>query len=74
MAVQVVERWILARLRHRRFFSLVELNTAIRQLRGREPSLRKLRFQESRAEAGAWARIDEISGLSVEEIQKSSLH
>nr|VFK36442.1 MAG: Integrase core domain-containing protein [Candidatus Kentron sp. LPFa] len=34
VAVQVVERWILARLRHRRFFSLVELNTAIRQLRG----------------------------------------
>ncbi|HET90758.1 MAG TPA: IS21 family transposase, partial [Chloroflexi bacterium] len=30
--VQGAERWILARLRHRRFFSLGELNEAIRQL------------------------------------------
>ena len=30
--VQLVERWILARLRHRRFFSLAELNAAIREL------------------------------------------
>ena len=32
VAVQVVERWILARLRHRRFFSLAELNAAIGEL------------------------------------------
>ena len=32
VGVQVVERWILARIRHRRFFSLVELNRAIAQL------------------------------------------
>jgi transposase len=32
VAVQVVERWILARLRNRRFFSLAELNQAIREL------------------------------------------
>ena len=32
VGVQVVERWILARLRHRRFFSLAELNQAIGQL------------------------------------------
>jgi transposase len=32
VGVQVVQRWILARLRHRRFFSLSELNTAIREL------------------------------------------
>jgi transposase len=32
VAVQVVERWILARLRNRRFFSLTELNAAIREL------------------------------------------
>ena len=32
VGVQVVERWILARLRHRTFFSLVELNQAIREL------------------------------------------
>jgi transposase len=30
--VQLVERWILARLRHRKFFSLVELNDAIAEL------------------------------------------
>jgi len=32
VGVQVVERWILARLRHRRFFSLAELNGAIAEL------------------------------------------
>jgi transposase len=32
--VQLVQRWILARLRHRRFFSLSELNQAIRELLG----------------------------------------
>ncbi|MGH9845155.1 MAG: IS21 family transposase [Blastocatellia bacterium] len=32
VAVQIVERWILARLRHRTFFSLADLNRAIRQL------------------------------------------
>jgi transposase len=33
VGVQIVERWILARLRHRQFFSLGELNSAIRELR-----------------------------------------
>ena len=32
VAVQVVERWILARLRHHTFFSLAELNQCIRAL------------------------------------------
>jgi transposase len=32
VAVQVVQRWILARLRNRRFFSLAELNVAILEL------------------------------------------
>ena len=32
VGVQVVERWILARLRHQTFFSLAELNTAIKKL------------------------------------------
>ena len=32
VAVQVVERWILARLRNQRFFSLAELNAAISSL------------------------------------------
>lgn len=31
-AVQVVQRWVLARLRHRTFFSLAELNAAIAEL------------------------------------------
>ena len=32
VAVQVAKRWIVARLRNRRFFSLAELNAAIREL------------------------------------------
>ena len=32
VGVQIVGRWILARLRHRRFFSLAALNAAIREL------------------------------------------
>jgi transposase len=32
VAVQIVERWILARLRHQQFFSLGELNTRIHEL------------------------------------------
>ena len=32
VGVQVIERWVLARLRHRTFFSLADLNHAIREL------------------------------------------
>jgi transposase len=32
VAVQIVQRFVLAKLRHRRFFSLAELNAAIRPL------------------------------------------
>ncbi len=32
VGVQLMQRWIIARLRHRRFFSLAELNAAIREL------------------------------------------
>ena len=32
MAVQIVERWIIARLRHHTFFTLAALNQAIRDL------------------------------------------
>ena len=32
VGVQIVERWILARLRHRRFFSVAELDAAIAEL------------------------------------------
>ena len=44
VAVQVVERWILAALRHRTFFSLAELNAAIARLLERlnERAFRKL--------------------------------
>lgn len=44
VGVQVVERWILAALRHRPFFSLAELNAAIAQLLERlnTRALRKL--------------------------------
>jgi transposase len=31
-AVLIIERWLLGRLRHRRFYSLAEVNTAIREL------------------------------------------
>ena len=32
VGVQIIERWILARLRHQTFFSLTELNQCIRAL------------------------------------------
>ncbi len=32
VGVQIVGRWVLARLRHRRFFSLAALNAVIREL------------------------------------------
>jgi transposase len=32
VAVLIIERWLLGRLRHRRFYSLAELNTAIGEL------------------------------------------
>src|SRR6202040_1338196 len=58
VAVQIAQRWILARLRNQRFFSLAELNAAIgvlvvelnaRQMRG---------FGSSRAEL--FAEIDKL--------------
>lgn len=50
VAVQVAQRWILARLRNRRFFSLAELNAAIRQLRD-ELNMRVMRgYGASRAD------------------------
>jgi hypothetical protein len=42
-AVLVVERWILARLRHRRFYSLAERNTAISELPQRLNEQRPIR-------------------------------
>ena len=43
VGVQVVERWLLARLRKRRFFSLAELNAAIAELL---PSLNERPFKK----------------------------
>ena len=34
VGVQVVERWMIARLRHQTFFSLLSLNLALRELLG----------------------------------------
>lgn len=48
VAVQLAERWILARLRHLSFFSLGELNTAIRQLREQMNDRRLQRQKVSR--------------------------
>ena len=42
VAVQIVERWVLARLRHHAFFSLPELNQAIAELL---PDLNERHFQ-----------------------------
>src|SRR3954452_18917086 len=59
VAVQVAQRWILARLRDRRFFSLAELNAAIRDLLV-ELNARMMRgFNASRAEL--FAALDEAA-------------
>ena len=56
VAVQVAQRWILARLRNRRFFSLAELNTAIRWLRD-ELNMRQMRGYGARR-ADLFATLD----------------
>ena len=57
VAVQVVERWILARLRHEAFFSLAALNTRIRELLTELNARRMRRYQASRQEL--FARLDQ---------------
>ena len=55
-AVQVAQRWIVAALRHRKFFSIEELNVAIREL------LHKLNHRPFRKKEGTrasmWEAID----------------
>ena len=51
-AVLLVERWILARLRHRMFFSLAELNSAIAQLL---PALNQRPFQGRSESRQRWS-------------------
>jgi transposase len=50
VAVQVAERWILARLRHERFFSLAALNVRIRELLDALNRRRMRHYQASRWE------------------------
>ena len=58
VAVQIAQRWILARLRNQRFFSLAEMNAAIRVLVD-ELNARQMRgFGSSRAEL--FAEIDRL--------------
>ena len=52
-AVQVAQRWIVAALRHRKFFSLEELNDAIREL------LAKLNHRPFRKREGSRATVFE---------------
>jgi len=54
--VLVVQRWILARLRNRTFFSLPELNTAIRELLGQLNERPMRRLGKSRREL--WEQLD----------------
>src|SRR5450759_1546834 len=55
-AVQVAQRWIVAALRHRKFFSLEELNQAIRELLAKF-NHRPFRKKDG-TRASAWEAID----------------
>ena len=55
-SVLLVERWVLACLRNRRFFSLAELNLAIAELQGELNDCVMRAYGASRAEL--FARID----------------
>jgi transposase len=55
-AVQVAQRWIVAALRHRKFFTLEELNEAIRELLAKL-SHRKFRKKDG-TRASVWEAID----------------
>ena len=54
LAVQITERWILARLRHRRFYSLAELNAAIGELL---PMLNERPFQKLEGSRRSWFEL-----------------
>ena len=55
-AVQVAQRWIVAALRHRKFFSLEDLNVAIRELLGKL-NHRPFRKKDG-TRASVWEAID----------------
>ena len=66
VAVQVAQRWILARLRNHRFFSLAELNVAIRRLRD-ELNMRVMRgYGASRADLFATLDRPNLRSLPAE--------
>ena len=55
VAVQIVERWILARLRHETFFSLAALNARIAELLADLNARRMRRYGATRHELfGVW--------------------
>jgi transposase len=54
LAVQITERWVLARLRHRRFYSLSELNAAIGELVSR---LNERAFQKLEGSRRSWFEL-----------------
>lgn len=65
-SVLLIERWVLARLRNRRFFSLVELNAAITDLVG-ELNTRVMRaYGMSRAELFAQVDAPALKALPAE--------
>ncbi len=65
--VQVVQRWILARLRHRRFFSLAELNSAIAEL------LRELNARPFKKLSGSrQSRFDELERSALRPLPQAS--
>ena len=66
VAVQIAQRWILARLRNHRFFSLAELNTAIRSLVGALNARQMRGFGSSRAELFAEIDLPRLGGLPEE--------
>jgi transposase len=70
-AVQVVERWIVAALRNRRFFSLQELNPAIRELLVRLNERRFRKREGSRASLFHHLEKPALAGLPAERFDLS---
>ena len=75
VAVQIVERWILAALRHRRFFSLAELNAAVSKLLDRLntrpfrklPGSRRSQFEQPRPAGPVPAAVQPVRLRRVED-------
>src|SRR3954465_501958 len=62
-AVLIIERWLLGRLRHRRFYSLAELNTAIGELLRRHFQIMRPGYAPH--VGGAAARVGELLCLPI---------